>query len=1100
LKSERLESQRDILGYTLQDRIGTGGFGEVWSAVAPGGLSKALKIIYGFHDEKRAQSELKALDRVKALRHPFLLSLERIEVFEGQLVVVSELADKSLAEAFDEYTAKGQLGIPRALVLRYLRGVAEALDYMREEHALQHLDIKPENLLLVGDHVKVADFGLIKDLGAGSHSLMSGMTPAYAAPELFDGCPGMHSDQYSLAIVYQEMLTGTRPYPGNTPAQLAAQHLHGKPNLRQLPKGDQLIVAKSLSKDPALRYSNCRDFINELVNKKRTVKKSIRRSDIHLDVDSNTMTLPGSNNSKQVTPTLSGMGLPYKGTALKSLGPPDCDPQQAKLRPTLVVTVGATANRIAHKLKKQIGCRHGDLSNLPSTEILAIDTDRQALNELCAIGVNGALGVSEVIDVPLRKPEVYRDRTHSLLSWLGRRWIYNVPRSLQTEGLRPLGRLAFADHFDMICNRIQESLRKIMAVENLAKSADKLNMDPGELAPRVFLVTSISGGVGSGMALDLAYTIKLLMNESNIASSTLSGILLHSTCKQKRDPTLSTANTISFLTEMRHFVEGGFTGDPTIGLPDFENEPPFDFTYFNDLGHDLRSSEFDLNLDQVAEYLYLSSTSRCAEFFDKCRDIESEFDHFSLRTFGMSSTGPGNSKTGQDAVSRVASGLVSRWLGGDRSRQFNANEFVDRQIENAGLGESQLVDRISVITEDVFEGKIGTIVSDAKEMILATSVDARVTIQEFLDGIFGVADALNDEVTGLEVCHEMQELTQQMAAKDAELLQAEIYKMVSSQELNIFKAQQSIDCLLARLDGIQVKLKHSIRKHRSDLGIKRNELRPFSDERARASQEFEVRFEQAVNAYCDARCTEFYRRFTTSYYRTVVRELGSTQEMINKFRIKLEKIQVDFESIEEVEEVERTDDFNMNQIYSESINRDLDQQILKTELQVYQSLIRDWGDYVSVFNDASLMRNQLPQQIRSSAQRVLTNAYKKVSLDDVVQKENIGPEQLVKWVKDRIREARPEVDDCGGTCRLMVGMPALSGESMLPRILENKFKLKNCAVNGTQGNFVLCFEGEDVPLANVAFRLLESQPDAPELVRRINTRNDIDWSTLDELL
>ncbi|MGI9497113.1 MAG: protein kinase domain-containing protein [Mariniblastus sp.] len=1100
MKSERLESQRDILGYTLQDRIGTGGFGEVWSAIAPGGLSKALKIIYGFHDEKRAQSELKALDRVKALRHPFLLSLERIEVFEGQLVVVSELADKSLAESFNEHKAKGQLGIPRALVLRYLRGVAEALDYMREAHALQHLDIKPENLLLVGDHVKVADFGLIKDIDAGSHSLMSGMTPAYAAPELFDGCPGMHSDQYSLAIVYQEMLTGTRPFPGNTPAQLAAQHLHGKPNLRQLPKGDQSIVAKALSKDPTLRYPNCRDFINELVNKKRTVKKSIRRSDIHLDVDSNTMTLPGSNNSQQVTPTLSGLGLPYKGTALKSLGPPDCKPQQVKLRPTLVVTIGATANRIAHKLKKQIGCRHGDLAELPSTQILAIDTDRQALNELCAIGVNGALGVSEVIDVPLRKPEVYRDRSHSLLSWLGRRWIYNVPRSLQTEGLRPLGRLAFADHFDMICNRIQESLREIMEVENLAKSADKLNIDPGELSPRVFLVTSISGGVGSGMALDLAYTLKLLMNENNITSSTVSGILLHSTCKQKRDPTLSTANAISFLTEMRHFVERGFTGDPTIGLPDFENEPPFDFTYFNDLGHDLRSSEFDHNLDQVAEYLYLSSTSRCAEFLDKCRDIESEFDHFSLRTFGMSSTGPGNLKTGQDAVSRVASGLVYRWLGGDRGRQFNANEFVDRQMKMAGLEEDQLVHRISVTANDVFEGRIGTIVSDAKEIVLANSDDLRLTIQEFLDGVFGATDTRNLESADLEVCHEMQELTQQMAAKDAEQLRDEILKMVSSQELNIFKAQQSVACLLARIEGVQVKLEQSIRNHRSELAAKLNELRPFSDERARSSKEFEVRLDRAVNGYCDARCTEFYRRFTTSYYRTVARELESTREMVNKFKTKLEKIQVDFESFEEVEEVETTDEFNMNQIFSENINRDLDQQILKTELQVYQSLIRDWGDYVSVFNDASLMRSQLPQQIRSSAQQVLTNAYKKVSLDDVVQKENIGPEQLVKWTKDRIREARPKVDDCGGTCRLMVGMPALSGESMLPKILESKFKLKNCAVNGTQGNFVLCFEGEDVPLANVAFRLLESQPDAPELVRRINTRNDIDWSTLDELL
>lgn len=409
-------------------------------------------------------------------------------------------------------------------------------------------------------------------------------------------------------------------------------------------------------------------------------------------------------------------------------------------------------------------------------------------------------------------------------------------------------------------------------------------------------------------------------------------------------------------------------------------------------------------------------------------------------------------------------------------------------------------ERLVFQLNDGLEGKIGTIVSDAKEIVLANSDDLRLTIQEFLDGVFGATDTRNLESADLEVCHEMQELTQQMAAKDAEQLRDEILKMVSSQELNIFKAQQSVACLLARIEGVQVKLEQSIRSHRSELAAKLNELRPFSDERARSSKEFEVRLDRAVNGYCDARCTEFYRRFTTSYYRTVARELESTREMVNKFKTKLEKIQVDFESFEEVDEVETTDEFNMNQIFSENINRDLDQQILKTELQVYQSLIRDWGDYVSVFNDASLMRSQLPQQIRSSAQQVLTNAYKKVSLDDVVQKENIGPEQLVKWTKDRIREARPKVDDCGGTCRLMVGMPALSGESMLPKILESKFKLKNCAVNGTQGNFVLCFEGEDVPLANVAFRLLESQPDAPELVRRINTRNDIDWSTLDELL
>ena len=87
-------------------------------------------------------------------------------------------------------------------MLRYTRCSAEALDYLSNSHGLQHLDIKPENLLVTGEHVKVADFGLIKDLHQASQSLMSGMTPAYAAPELFDGRPGKTSDQYSLCLLY----------------------------------------------------------------------------------------------------------------------------------------------------------------------------------------------------------------------------------------------------------------------------------------------------------------------------------------------------------------------------------------------------------------------------------------------------------------------------------------------------------------------------------------------------------------------------------------------------------------------------------------------------------------------------------------------------------------------------------------------------------------------------------------------------------------------------------------------------------------------------------------------------------------------------------
>src|SRR5215469_3416064 len=89
-----------IPGYKLIDRLGGGGFGEVWKAEAPGGLLKAIKIVYGDLQQtdadgtKRAEQELKALKRVQSVRHPYLLSLERYDVVENRLPIVMELADR----------------------------------------------------------------------------------------------------------------------------------------------------------------------------------------------------------------------------------------------------------------------------------------------------------------------------------------------------------------------------------------------------------------------------------------------------------------------------------------------------------------------------------------------------------------------------------------------------------------------------------------------------------------------------------------------------------------------------------------------------------------------------------------------------------------------------------------------------------------------------------------------------------------------------------------------------------------------------------------------------------------------------------------------
>jgi serine/threonine protein kinase len=257
-----------IPGYRLLAPLGSGSFGTVWKCEAPGGLVKAIKFVEGVADGPAAQ-ELRALERVKSIRHPFIVALERIEVVEGVLLIVMELADRSLIQLHADYQEHGQIGIPREELLRYLAEAAEALDWMNFEHGLQHLDVKPHNLFLVGRHIKVADFGLVDRLwestGGGPASPRSrGLTPLYAPPELLGGTLSRHSDQYSLAIVYQQMLTGTVPFWAPDLRQLVDQHRLAEPSLNALSVRDRAAVARALSKNPSERFPSCLAFIEAL--------------------------------------------------------------------------------------------------------------------------------------------------------------------------------------------------------------------------------------------------------------------------------------------------------------------------------------------------------------------------------------------------------------------------------------------------------------------------------------------------------------------------------------------------------------------------------------------------------------------------------------------------------------------------------------------------------------------------------------------------------------------------------------------------------------------------------------------------------------------
>jgi serine/threonine protein kinase len=294
-----------IPGYRLLAPLGKGGFGEVWKCEAPGGLHKAIKFVYGelhaLDTNAPAEEELRAIQRVKVIRHPFLLSMERVERVGNELAIVMELADKGLGDVMADERSAGRVGIPREQLLSYLREAAEALDVLNKQHGLQHLDVKPQNLFLVSNHVKVGDFGLVSNLQAGELGL-GAITPLYASPEVFQGSISAHSDQYSLAIVYQELLTGALPFTGKNSRMLMLQHAQQEPDLQPLPEGDRPVVARALSKDPRDRFSSCTELINALTHGVTEVVIPLSQADTRKLPTARTVRTRPSETARPVVP------------------------------------------------------------------------------------------------------------------------------------------------------------------------------------------------------------------------------------------------------------------------------------------------------------------------------------------------------------------------------------------------------------------------------------------------------------------------------------------------------------------------------------------------------------------------------------------------------------------------------------------------------------------------------------------------------------------------------------------------------------------------------------------------------------------------------
>lgn len=755
-----------IPGYRLKKRIGAGGYGEVWKAEAPGELMKALKFVFGYLDEDRASRELKALTRIRAVRHPFLLSLERIEVVQGQLVIVTELADGSLKDRYEECKKLGEAGIPREELLVYIRDAADALDYMSEHHSLQHLDVKPENLLLVGQRIKVADFGLVKDLHDVSVSMLGGLTPLYAPPELFDGSPCRFSDQYSLAIVYMEMLTGTLPFPGTTAAQLATQHMNSRPRLGALSPGDQIAIGRALSKDPQQRFGSCRAMVESL-SQAGTASGLRGQESSGPDVatiaardcgtpkgpssagksgqsrDGNGGRLLGTESydgAEIAAPSNSNSNRPVAPIAehrdpeskpISPLPPPKIDLGRTPYRPTLFIGIGGTGAQVLTRLHRRLLDRFGDERSLASLPLLLLDIDAKTLQE-AALGSEVKAGAFQTLGLPLRKPQDYRSDSKIFTKATSRRWLYNIPRSLQTDGLRPLGRLALADHAPRLCEQLRATIAKMLSPESLAATSKALGTELLASAPRVVLVASISGGAGSGTVLETAYAVRKVLYELGLPQE-LCGLLLHSTPRNQCGRDLAVANALSCLGELRQYsaADRGYPGDTACGLPAIApGVPTFDDAYLLHLGDQLSAEDFERATGQVAEYAYLDAVTPTGWLLSVLRhgtpSSAPDKNNFPLRSFGLCQIGGQDEGFSRAAVEVLCQNVVQSWLGPDPGarRDLAGSPDVERLAETRCIELELDFERLSQRVQELVRNEYKRGQSSALDKILTEKLAA----------------------------------------------------------------------------------------------------------------------------------------------------------------------------------------------------------------------------------------------------------------------------------------------------------------------------------------------------------------------------------------
>jgi serine/threonine protein kinase len=1142
-------------GYRLLEHIGSGGFGEVWRAEAPGGLTKAIKFVFGQLHERRAANELRALDRVRGVRHPFLLSLERIETVDGRLVVVTELADGSLKDRFEACRREGLCGIPRDELLGYLRDAADALDFMIEAHALQHLDIKPENLLLLAGHVKVADFGLVKDVRQSEASMVGGMTPLYAAPEVFRGGPSPRSDQYSLAIVYLEMLTGKLPFAAGNAAELTLQHLNDLPDLSALSTIDRYAVSRALAKDPQHRYATCREFVDALVKSTSSnalvgdVAGSAGQTDVSTassDLARNgylaTDLVDDGQAPWNTAPEQMLLPMPRSDEKLVDLPPLDLRNHDARPVPSVVIGIGGAAGQVLSQLRRMID-EHSGGSLHSGVQFLLLDTDAKALAEAARRHTPG-FAPGETLHLPLRLPQHYRERSQLLLQWLSRRWLYNIPRSLKTEGLRPLGRLALVDHARDVVRAIRHAISQATDASAPANGASSVASEFRRDAVRVFVVASISGGTGGGMALDVGFAARALLNQLGLAATELIGVMMHGTGRDSRHSELARVNAFAWLTEYEHFQrrENAYLGDPNCGLPSHNaGIPAFDHTYLVHLGEYLDAVDFEQATQGIAEYLRLNTLSPASAFFGACRQ---EWHHGhtddgcgqgrTLRSFGVHRRTAAPAELCDELAAMVSRQVLAAWQppqakseitsplerfkklspnGSDSAVGQSGDGLVSAEQSQAVPGAAQLVRRLQIDATGIaanarsmLELQLG---GDAATFLATWAAKQSHTREacereqlEAIDRIFSaVATAPEQGGKVFLLGQSVGAIVQPLEEK----LRSEIRRWLLGRVDDTRERLPGARAAVSWLNDHCSKTEAELKRLRQLVLAKLAELRERAA--AAATGQTTPSENQATESLPETVLTYFRLRIDQSaiaaaehIVRLVISDAKSIADELTALGREIDQMEtVMARSASAGKPTDSAQADRHSSIAAEYMNRASFDAVLPklaadVDARLQAEYIHEHGGLAKTIIQGGRPRALLCAKLQEFARRAVHQFLADVNV--LEQNGASAPGRSRDELRSGLAAATSPLLEFGGTRRVLAMLPRDSASETDTAELSRTLSVEVTGIRGADNSLTLCVEAGQLSVQHIALDVVQRRRDRVDFAKRIHCRNDIAWSSL----